>query len=141
MKPSNILSAGLLFYLLFMPLFAFLGDLKIECELSGGGDCIEYGYMQGIATAGMVFGILLSVGGAYKIVKEKHLSHLKRSVPSNFERDFKKLLKEQKPSKEQILSVLKNTHPYSLENFDGDYGEKSPSEFSSDVVKKKVSNY
>jgi len=67
MKPSNILSAGLLFYLLFMPLFAFLGDLKIECELSGGGDCIEYGYMQGIATAGMVFGILLSVGGAYKI--------------------------------------------------------------------------
>ena len=67
MKPSNILSAGLLFYLLFMPLFAFLGDLRIECELSAGGDCIEYGYMQGIATAGMVFGILLSVGGAYKI--------------------------------------------------------------------------
>jgi hypothetical protein len=67
MKAPNILSAGLLFYLLFMPLFAFLGDLRIECELSGGGDCIEYGYMQGIATAGMVFGILLSVGGAYKI--------------------------------------------------------------------------
>jgi len=67
MRPSNILSAGLLFYLLFMPLFAFLGDLRIECELSGGGDCIEYAYMQGIATAGMVFGILLSVGGAYKI--------------------------------------------------------------------------
>jgi hypothetical protein len=67
MKPSNILSAGLLFYLLFMPLFAFLGDLRIECELSSGGNCVEYGYMQGIATAGMVFGILLSVGGAYKI--------------------------------------------------------------------------
>ena len=67
MKPSNLLSAGLLFYLLFMPLFAFLGDLRIECELSGGGNCVEYGYMQGIATAGMVFGILLSVGGAYKI--------------------------------------------------------------------------
>jgi hypothetical protein len=67
MKPSNLLSAGLLFYLLFMPLFAFLGDLRIECELSGGVNCVEYGYMQGIATAGMVFGILLSVGGAYKI--------------------------------------------------------------------------
>ena len=50
-----------------MPLFAFFGDMRIECELSGGGNCVEYGYMQGIATAGMVFGILLSVGGAYKI--------------------------------------------------------------------------
>ena len=84
----------------------------------------------------------LSVGGAYKIVKEKHLSHHKRTVPSNFERDFKKLLKEQKPSKEQILNVLKNTHPYSLENFDGETLVKNhQSEFSSDVVKKKVSNY
>ncbi|MBT3772850.1 MAG: hypothetical protein HOB52_04250 [Euryarchaeota archaeon] len=67
MKPSNILSAGLLFYLLFMPLFAFLGDMRIECELSDSRNCLEYGYMQGIASAGMVFGILLSVGGAYKI--------------------------------------------------------------------------
>ena len=67
MKPSNLLSTGLLFYLIFMPLFAFFGDMRIECNLSDGTDCIEYGYMQGIATAGMVFGILLSVGGAYKI--------------------------------------------------------------------------
>ena len=67
MKPSNLLSTGLLFYLIFMPLFAFFGDMRIECELSDGGNCVEYGYMQGIATAGMVFGILLSVGGAYKI--------------------------------------------------------------------------
>ena len=67
MKPSNLLSTGLLFYLIFMPLFAFFGDMRIECELSDSGNCVEYGYMQGIATAGMVFGILLSVGGAYKI--------------------------------------------------------------------------
>ena len=67
MKPSNILSTGLLFFLLFMPIFAFLGDMRVVCELSDGGNCVEYGYMQGIATAGMVFGILLSVGGAYKI--------------------------------------------------------------------------
>ena len=67
MKPANLLSTGLLFYLIFMPLFAFFGDMRIECNLSDGADCIEYGYMQGIATAGMIFGILLSVGGAYKI--------------------------------------------------------------------------
>ena len=67
MKPSNLLSTGLLFFLLFMPIFAFLGDMRVVCELSDDGNCVEYGYMQGIATAGMVFGILLSVGGAYKI--------------------------------------------------------------------------
>jgi hypothetical protein len=67
MKASNILATGLLFFLLFMPAFAFTGDLRIECELSNSGGCIEYGYMQGIATAGMMFGIILSVGGAYKI--------------------------------------------------------------------------
>ncbi len=67
MKPSNLLSTGLLFYLLFMPIFAFIGDMRTVCELSDDGNCVEYGYMQGIATAGMVFGILLSVGGAYKI--------------------------------------------------------------------------
>ena len=67
MKPSNLLSTGLLFYLLFMPIFAFIGDMRVVCELSDDGNCVEYGYMQGIATAGMVFGILLSVGGAYKI--------------------------------------------------------------------------
>lgn len=67
MKPSNLLSTGLLFVLLFMPIFAFIGDMRVVCELSDDGNCVEYGYMQGIATAGMVFGILLSVGGAYKI--------------------------------------------------------------------------
>ena len=50
-----------------MPIFAFIGDMRVVCELSDDGNCVEYGYMQGIATAGMVFGILLSVGGAYKI--------------------------------------------------------------------------
>jgi len=67
MRPSNLLSTGLLFFLLFMPIFAFIGDMRVVCELSDDRNCVEYGYMQGIATAGMVFGILLSVGGAYKI--------------------------------------------------------------------------
>ena len=84
----------------------------------------------------------LSVGGAYKIVKEKHLSHNKRSVPSNFEKEFKSFLQKHKPSKEQLLDVLKNTHPYSLENFDGETLVKNDlSEYSSEEVKKKVSNY
>jgi len=84
----------------------------------------------------------LSVGGAYKIVKEKHLSHQKRSVPSDFEKSFKKLLTDHEPTKEQILHVLKNTNPYSLENFDGETLVKNnQSDYSSDSVKKKVSNY
>ena len=68
MRPTNILATGLLFFLIFMPVFSFTGDLRIECEVtSGSSTCVEYGYMQGIAAAGMMFGILLSVGGAYKI--------------------------------------------------------------------------
>lgn len=68
MRPTNILATGLLFFLIFMPVFSFTGDLRVECEVtSGSSSCIEYGYMQGIASAGMMFGILLSVGGAYKI--------------------------------------------------------------------------
>jgi hypothetical protein len=67
MNPAKILATGLLFYLLFMPVFAFTGDLRVECDVVGNSDCQEYGYMQGIAAAGMLFGIMLSVGGAYKI--------------------------------------------------------------------------
>ena len=67
MHPAKILATGLLFYLLFMPVFAFTGDLRVECDVEDSSDCQEYGYMQGIAAAGMLFGIMLSVGGAYKI--------------------------------------------------------------------------
>ena len=68
MKPAKILATGLLFFLIFMPVFSFTGDLRIECEVtSSSNNCNEYGYMQGIAGAGMMFGILLSVGGSYKL--------------------------------------------------------------------------
>ena len=84
----------------------------------------------------------LSVGGAYKIVKQKHLSHQRRSVPSSFEKDFKKLLQDHEPTKEQILDVLKNTNPYSLENFDGETLVKNhQSDYSSSEVKKNPQNY
>ena len=78
MHPAKILATGLLFYLLFMPVFAFTGDLRVECDVGGNSDCQEYGYMQGIAAAGMLFGIMLSVGGAYKI---RGLSSKKKGSP------------------------------------------------------------
>ena len=78
MHPAKILATGLLFYLLFMPVFAFTGDLRVECDVGGNSDCEEYGYMQGIAAAGMLFGIMLSVGGAYKI---RGLSSKKKGSP------------------------------------------------------------
>jgi len=73
---------------------------------------------------------------------QKHLSHQRRSVPSSFEKDFKKLLQDHEPTKEQILDVLKNTNPYSLENFDGETLVKNhQSDYSSSEVKKNPQNY
>ena len=66
MKPSKH-SFHRFTFLTFHAYFCFFRRHESSLELSDGGNCVEYGYMQGIATAGMVFGILLSVGGAYKI--------------------------------------------------------------------------
>ena len=66
-QSSKILATGLLFFLLFMPLFSFIGDLALECRMDDNTSCEEYNLMQGIISAGLLFGLLLSVGGAYQI--------------------------------------------------------------------------
>ena len=67
MKPGQILATGLLFFLLFMPLFALIGDMRVQCEFNVENDCSDYTNMQGLIGAGLFFGLMLSVGGAYKM--------------------------------------------------------------------------
>jgi hypothetical protein len=67
MKPGQILSTGLLFFLLFMPLFAIIGDLRLKCEIVDKAGCGDYVLMQGLISSGLLFGLILSVGGAYKM--------------------------------------------------------------------------
>ena len=67
MKPGQILSTGLLFFLLFMPLFVVIGDLRLKCEIVDKTGCGDYVLMQGIISSGLLFGLILSVGGAYKM--------------------------------------------------------------------------
>ena len=67
MKPAQILAAGLLFFLLFMPVFSYVGDLRVECELSEQDDCSELELTQSIAGVCLLFGFILSVGGAFKM--------------------------------------------------------------------------
>ena len=71
MKPGQILATGLLFFLLFMPLFTLIGDMRVQCEFNVENDCSDYTNMQGLIGAGLMFGLMLSVGGAYKM---RHLS-------------------------------------------------------------------
>ena len=66
MKPAQILAVGLLFFLLFMPAFTVVGDLRVECELSEQTDCGEWEIAQSITGVALLFGFMLSVGGAYK---------------------------------------------------------------------------
>ena len=67
MKPGQILATGLLFFLLFMPLFTLIGDMRVQCEFNVENDCSDYINMQGVIGAGLLFGLILSVGGAYKM--------------------------------------------------------------------------
>ena len=67
MKPAQILATGLLFFLLFMPVFTYVGDMRVECEMSTVIDCSDLGNTQAIAGVGLLFGFILSVGGAYKM--------------------------------------------------------------------------
>ena len=67
MRPAQILAAGLLFFLLFMPVFSYIGDLRVECELSEQNNCSELEITQSIAGVGLLFGFILSVGGAFKM--------------------------------------------------------------------------
>ena len=68
-QSSRILATGLLFFLLFMPLFSLIGDLALECRIENTSGCEEYNLMQGVISAGLLFGLLLSVGGAYQMRK------------------------------------------------------------------------
>jgi len=65
-RSSLLLATGLLFFILFMPLFSLVGDLSIKCEIRDNYDCGDYVLMQGVAAGGLVLGLLLSVGGAYQ---------------------------------------------------------------------------
>ena len=67
MKPGQILATGLLFFLLFMPLFTLIGDMRVQCEFNVENDCSDYINMQGVIGAGLLFGLILSVGGAYRM--------------------------------------------------------------------------
>ena len=67
MRPAQILATGLLFFLLFMPVFTYVGDMRVECEVSKEADCSDLGTTQAIAGVGLLFGFMLSVGGAYKM--------------------------------------------------------------------------
>jgi len=69
MKPGQILATGLLFFLMFMPFFALVGDIRILCEIEDDSGCDQYALMQGILGAGLLLGLMLSVGGAYKMRK------------------------------------------------------------------------
>jgi ParB-like chromosome segregation protein Spo0J len=71
----------------------------------------------------------LSVGGAYEQVRQKHLlpKSKKRKKDSdidtdNFDSNFKKILKTEKPSLSRVNKVLRETYPYCLEltNIDED---------------------
>jgi hypothetical protein len=65
-RSSLLLATGLLFFSLFMPLFSFVGDMSIKCEIRDSYDCGDYVLMQGVAAGGLGLGLMLSVGGAYQ---------------------------------------------------------------------------
>ena len=50
-----------------MPVFTYIGDLRVECEVLEQTDCSELEIIQSIAGVGLLFGFMLSVGGAFKM--------------------------------------------------------------------------
>ena len=60
----------------------------------------------------------ISIGAAYQMVREKYIvpkSNKSWKTTDDFVRNFKKLLRQEKPSMEKINDVLISTYPYSLE--------------------------
>ena len=55
----------------------------------------------------------LSVNAAYQIIRQKHLKPPKQKN-KNFQKEFRKLLKDLEPSIEEVQQVLNSTYPYSL---------------------------
>lgn len=111
-QSSRILATGLLFFLLFMPLFSLIGDLALECRIENTSGCEEYDLMQGVISAGLLFGLLLSVGGAYQMRKSS--SRTVRGVYSIVEHhnlqtddDYRNITKELDKVKDQHNSNIR----------------------------------
>ena len=58
----------------------------------------------------------LSVSAAYEIVRNKHIKSKSTKSPDNqFSSSFRRFLKDQKPTLDQLNKVLREIYPYSLE--------------------------
>ena len=65
MRSGQLMSSGILLVAVFMPIFSFAGDLRLECLLlESSTTCDDYKNIQIICMVGSLVGVLLAfIGG------------------------------------------------------------------------------
>lgn len=68
-NPRNVLSLGLFFFLLFIPIFVVIGDLQVSCIAKKSSDCEQLQIMQWFISTLLLFGMIIAVRGALNLTK------------------------------------------------------------------------
>ena len=64
MRAGHLIASGVLLIAVFMPIFSFAGDLRLECLLSNSGACDDFKTIQLVCMLGSLIGIIMVfVGG------------------------------------------------------------------------------
>lgn len=64
MRPGHLIASGVLLIAVFMPIFSFAGDLRLECLLTNSSACDDFKTIQLMCLLGALVGIIMVfVGG------------------------------------------------------------------------------
>jgi amino acid transporter len=64
MRAGHLMASGVLLIAIFMPLFSFAGDLRLECLLTNGNTCDDFKTIQLVCLLGSLVGIIMVfIGG------------------------------------------------------------------------------
>ena len=63
------MASGVLLIAIFMPIFSFAGDLRLECLLANGNTCEDFKNIQLVCLLGSLVGIIMTFAGGI-IIRE-----------------------------------------------------------------------
>ena len=64
MRAGHLMASGVLLIAVFMPIFSFAGDLRLECLLTNSSACDDFKTIQLVCLLGSLIGIIMVfVGG------------------------------------------------------------------------------
>ncbi len=74
MRAGHLMASGVLLIAIFMPIFSFAGDLRLECLLANSNTCEDFKNIQLVCLLGSLVGIIMVFAGGIVLRDEPQKS-------------------------------------------------------------------